>query len=91
MSQRVFPKNTVIKGYKNSAAQIYAEDYGYTFVEMTDEDVLTTSSASRIGSNIVISTIAGDSITDKVLHIALFDSKNIMIDYLHMILIQSNI
>ncbi|MBE7059643.1 MAG: leucine-rich repeat domain-containing protein [Ruminococcaceae bacterium] len=78
----VFPKFTVIYGYHGSAAEEYAENYGYTFKALEAETIHTTSEVARIANNIVIDTTADIDLSDKILHIALYTADGTLADYI---------
>lgn len=78
----VFAKSTVICGIKGSAAEEYAENYGYTFKELSNDTYITNSTAEKINGTIVLSSRVNADISKLYLHIALYDSSNNLLDYL---------
>lgn len=52
--------------------------------EEPDTELTTESKAERIGGNIVLTTTASELITDKVLHIALYDANDRLVRYIQV-------
>ena len=77
----VFPQTTVICGYSGSAAEEYAENYGYAFKVIEMDNLHTSSEAKRVLNDIVIDTTADIDLSDKLLHVALYTSDGILTDY----------
>lgn len=68
---------------ENDLMDYYIDDV--TFADVTQDALLSTEShAERIGSNIVMTVTASDIITDKVLHIALYDDNGALVRYMQV-------
>lgn len=61
---------------------VATEDPGSS--EEPDKPLTTVSKAERIGGNIVLTTTASEIITDKVLHIALYDGNDRLVRYIQV-------
>lgn len=74
-SQLDWPKISI--GECNSPIENAIIHYNYT-----NDESSTSFEATRVGSNIIVATEADERITNKVLHIAIYNSQDALIDYM---------
>lgn len=71
-----------ISGERGSAAEEYASNYTIPFKVLTENGCVTSTQASRVGNHIVMTTSATIDMSQKVLHIAVYDADSALIDYM---------
>ena len=74
---------------ENDLMDYYIDDVTFADVDSGDvtdpeERITTVSAAKRIDGNIVLTTTASEIITDKVLHIALYDGNDRLVRYIQV-------
>lgn len=71
---------------ENDLMDYYIDDVTFADVDAEEpyEQISTVSEAERIGGNIVLTTTASNLITDKILHIALYNKNGEMVKYMQI-------